>query len=952
MASGWRAAAVLPYLIPLALCQYTPLPRWAQAAALLENLLYIHGGLTDQYDQYSYTSAPPTSELLLLDLSISFSATSPPWQLLSNITTTSSSPSLGWHTLSAFNTTSFILFGGQPGPNSQTVLTTLNDSATLVSAYDRFVIQASSTGGKVWIVGGEKADGSGNAFFDHYLFNPVLQEFVGLPSGGNAPPDIYGHASLILPDGRLIVLGGYCVSFGKLIPLNTIWSLDTTQATLTWDTITLSNSTIPNPRRDFAAVVLATGEILIHGGGDGELQTTYGDGWILNTTQNPMVWQEVQSLQQLGARKNHLAVQCNGQVLFAFGYGSSSPASATVEIYNPSSSSMVSYYSSPPAGSTPAIVSLPAPSQTGPSGSSGGSSVASSTSVGYPTSAASAGSSSSKNDITSIALGTTFGIIGLLAGGLATIWCIQRSRGRGRFLILGGDHEDDSPDGGPADFLSMSSERRSYVFLGPRAIPLAAALGRFGLSRHCSPLTQRPRRDMFADEDTRQFGWGSPADRLYREGSGGTSAWSMRSVGAMVRGMISREPSAGNSGRGWDDWEKIEGDHEGLMNAGNNSYNVMPNSGRPHEQDGSSGSYIDPFSDSVPHDEEYDSYRLDHRALAPDGEHDNVDVNAKSRDSPPLRPLRTQLPFSAPISTLSPLNEVASDSTNTITSYPGSSRDNSSFNGNSSSNTYASPPSISPQLPHSPMTPSTMHSSAATITPSGRHSSILDSYPLPSNPIRRSDSWWGRFMKTSLLDRRNSSGQKPLDLRDPNPAPRLMSIDESNGSRDSHETQYKQRNRDIRLSVHSGRTANTEEAERLGGSYDVVQRNASDGSTSNRTASTSSISANEHGRLAGLSSDQSRFTSSRPASCPSLSSSRTGPIGHDSGFARAAGGIVTCRVQEMEWQMTKELVAERSPPPRDTGKREEAGFRTRPRIQYGLAPRGSLYVANPDKQCA
>jgi len=32
-----------------------------------------------------------------------------------------------------------------------------------------------------------------------------------------------------------------------------------------------------------------------------------------------MVWQEAQSLQQLGARKDHMAVQCNGQVLFAFG---------------------------------------------------------------------------------------------------------------------------------------------------------------------------------------------------------------------------------------------------------------------------------------------------------------------------------------------------------------------------------------------------------------------------------------------------------------------------------------------------------------------------------------------------------------------------------------------------------------------------------------------------------
>ncbi|KAG2045839.1 hypothetical protein BDR06DRAFT_1025728 [Suillus hirtellus] len=104
---------------------------------------------------------------------------------------------------------------------------------------------------------------------------------------------------------------------------------------------------------------------------------------------------------------------------------------------NPSSSSTVSFYNPPPAGSTPAIISLPAPSQTGHSGLSGGSTGASS--MMYPTSNVGASSSSSKNNTTAIALGNTFGMIGLIAGGLAAVWYIKRSRGRGRFLILGGD---------------------------------------------------------------------------------------------------------------------------------------------------------------------------------------------------------------------------------------------------------------------------------------------------------------------------------------------------------------------------------------------------------------------------------------------------------------------------------------------------------------------------------
>ncbi|KAG0706752.1 hypothetical protein DFH29DRAFT_899844 [Suillus ampliporus] len=978
MTGSWRTAAVvLHYLLPLVL-------GWGQAAALLDNDLYVHAGLTDQYDQYSYTSAPPTSDLLLLDLSTSFSATSPPWQLLSNITTTSSSPALGWHTLSAFNTSSLLLFGGQPGPNSQTVLTSLNNSATVVSAYDRtdpsFLIQpqnwagepmrrirhsASSTGGKVWIVGGEKADGSGNAFSDHYIFNPASQEFVMLPSGGNAPPDLYGHASLVLPDGRLVVLGGYCASCGALIPMNTIWSLNTTQATLVWDIISVSTSTLPNPRRDFAAVVLSNGEILVHGGGDSELQTTYSDGWILNTNENPMVWQEAQSLQQLGARKDHLAIQSNGQVLFAFGYGSSAPVSATMQIYDPSSSSMLASYSPPPAGSTPAINSLPAPSQTGNSGSSGGSAGAPSTV--YPTSTASAASSSNKANVTAIALGTTFGIIGLVAGGLATVWYIKRSRGREsssnrRFFFLGGDPEYNSIGGGTANLLSVgSNEKESQRVPGARALPLAAVLAHLRLSKHSSSEPPRPRRDMFADEDTRQFGWGSSPGMSRRDGSGGTSAWSMRSMGAMVRGMISREPSAGNSGRDWDEWEKIEGDHEGLIHEDTNSCNIMmPDSGHFHGRDGSSWSYSDPFSDPVPDDGDYDSCRPDHGALKPDGEYDSIDVDDRSRDSPPLHPLRIPLPILAPIHTLSPLHEVPSDSANTPTSCPSSSQDNSSFKGQSSSNIYPSQPSFLSQSAYSPTTPPISYLSVPTITPSHRHSSILDSYSPPSNLIRRSGSWWARFTKASLLDRRNSIGQKPLDLRDPNPAPRLMSIDESKTSPDSLESKYEHADKHIRFiasSVHSGRTANTEVAERLGGSYDVVQRIASDGSTSRRTASIGSIGANEHGILDGISSDQTDLTS--PAISPALHSPSSSkehippsraesPTTYCSGPTRAAAHVVSSRVQEIERRMTNSLEGERSPPPRNTRKREEVPSRTRPSIQYGLAPRASLYVANPD----
>ena len=178
---------------------------------------------------------------------------------------------------------------------------------------------ASFTGGKVWIVGGERADGSGNAFNDHYSFSPSGPEFVQLPSSSRAPPDIYGHTSLVLPDGRLLVMGGYCASCAALVPMNVVWSLDTTQNPPTWEMLSVSNQSLPSPRRDFASVTLSNGQVLIHGGGDAQLQTTYSDGWILDTGQNPMVWSSVAALAQLGARKDHFAARAGGYVFFCFG---------------------------------------------------------------------------------------------------------------------------------------------------------------------------------------------------------------------------------------------------------------------------------------------------------------------------------------------------------------------------------------------------------------------------------------------------------------------------------------------------------------------------------------------------------------------------------------------------------------------------------------------------------
>ncbi|KAH0833227.1 hypothetical protein J3R83DRAFT_12287 [Lanmaoa asiatica] len=983
------------YFSPIALAQYTPSPRWAQAVALLESTLYVHGGLSDPFNSYSYSSAPEISDLLVLDLSTSFNSSSPPWQLVSS----NSSPALAWHTLSAINPTELLLFGGQPDPNSLTVLTTLNDSSGLLSTSDKsspsFIMEpqnwvnepmrrirhsSSYTGGKVWIIGGEKADGSGNGFSEHYLFSPSSPEFSQLPSSRSAPPDIYGHASLVLPDGRLLILGGYCASCSGLVPMSTVWSLNTTQNPLVWEKLSISNKSLPSPRRDFAAVVLSNGQVLIHGGGDSQLQTTYSDGWILNTGQNPMVWTSVAALAQLGQRKDHLAVQAGGYVLFCFGYGSSSPASAALFIYNPAISSMVTSYTAPSPGSTPVIASL-APTQTGSNpNSNGGTSTASPGGSSGPPSNTSGSSSGSSDRTLAIALGTTFGVLGLVAGGLVMVYYWKRVHNRDRraarkFFPLADDPELSSEGsmGGAAPeaaHLDGQTDERVRWIDSPGVI--TDILAHLGISKF-STSSRQPRRDMFADEDTRSFGWTGHPSTVQRLGSEGPSVWSLRSVSALVRGVIGREPS----GSGIDhEWEKVdhlrEGGRQGLIRQGSlrSDYSSHPT----HQGDGSFWSYTDPFEDPLP-DDEYDGLNLRHGIPEKDADYDNFVPRSDETDDYDLTALGPQdsaWPFSVRPHMLTPLREVShttlSDPSNSLPSLQEPSHGQISY-GHADDAALSPPASTSPTC-HSPT--ASRFSDTHPVTSPPRHSTISGSTLSPSPSLSRPDGWWLRLTKSPLLDRRTSiTSSKPLDFRDPTPAPPLVPLEDT---KKSSPTPVRSNDTPVDIpvehgrsvsSAHSGRTANTDSAEHLGGSYDVVQRLASDGSGSRRAPSLGSAEITEQGIFVVDNHAPSEISLScgpPHADPPPLTLAPASPATYmdvetpsarlmlpKSNLPSSKGGaIVSSRVRAYERRLSRELESQQIPPLRNTLHREEVPSRTRPTIQYGVAPRASLFIANPD----
>jgi hypothetical protein len=301
---------------------------WGQAATVIGNILLIHGGKTDPDNSYSYTSAPNTAQLLSLDLSASFSVDSPPWTDVH----APNGPALAFHTITSYSMNEFLLFGGDGGPDL--ALSTRNDSAgtlwlsgnanatwtTRVDGWGgqplrRIYHAANSYNGKVVITGGERADGSHSGFQEPSVYQSWTQTF-SQGATDNGPPDLVGHAAITLPNGTMLVFGGYSDSAAQLQPMNTIHTYNHFDGT--WSSFTTQGDVVPEPRRNFAAVLVGDNSFIIHGGTDGEMQTARGDGFMFSLSSQQ--WRALPALEtELGARHDHSAFAVGQYAFFLYG---------------------------------------------------------------------------------------------------------------------------------------------------------------------------------------------------------------------------------------------------------------------------------------------------------------------------------------------------------------------------------------------------------------------------------------------------------------------------------------------------------------------------------------------------------------------------------------------------------------------------------------------------------
>ncbi|CAG8610382.1 8326_t:CDS:2 [Funneliformis caledonium] len=242
-------------------CQkFKPAQRYLHTATFIDNKLYILGGRNDDGDELV------GKQFFYLDVTSSFNPKELLWIDMARYNTIPSHDS-ATSVKGGINNNTLILFGGIPYNNKQ--------SMNLVYGYDTQIklwLFPKITGkgiigtnrltgifnyGKIYLFSGKASDKIVN---DMPIFDTMSLDWEKA-SLINAPTSRFDYGATLLPDQRIIYLGGY--NNGPL-PLNEVYLYDTINNA--WATMTTFGA-IPSDRYGFSVVLGLDGRrIIIYGG--------------------------------------------------------------------------------------------------------------------------------------------------------------------------------------------------------------------------------------------------------------------------------------------------------------------------------------------------------------------------------------------------------------------------------------------------------------------------------------------------------------------------------------------------------------------------------------------------------------------------------------------------------------------------------------------------------------
>ena len=405
------------------------------------------------------------------------------------------------------------------------------------------------------------------------------------------------------------------------------------------------------------------------------------------------------------------------------------------------------------------------------------------------------------------------GVLGAIAIIVVIVMNSRRQQRRRYEDLITGDEDNDSLHVNPtiptvtfnSGSCALSTDRWGNGLMGA-AFGIAGTLSAMAKFRGVRYAHQR--RDMLADEDMPEFGQWSGTRRW--SGTGKSSLSWKSFFGIRFR---SREPSTSSRGSSNRLREKTGSSSDGVSLMNDQEPDTHGGRGTNHLS-ASSHSYLDPFADPI--DEKGDTYDT----------HDHDPANAALRAQHELSTIRIVPPISTDGHSLSPLSGHTSNT------------------GLSSNDLFLSSVD-SGETPMEADTSLTTLQLSVGPSPSIEVSKTHTSFPstiipasVPLVNVRRSDSWWSRFYRTSFLDRRSTPrSSTKSEFLDPNIPPSLDPITESIPQTPATEFSAKQQGSD-KLSVSQNklykvdpgnsmtslRTADTERIEWMVGVMDIAQR--------------------------------------------------------------------------------------------------------------------------------